>query len=50
MAKRVKMTRVKRYGAHEPQGTKSDYQKKLRAKRGRGTVNPNWQWWFERAA
>jgi hypothetical protein len=31
-----------------PKGKRSKYQKKLRRKLGRGTVDPRWMWWLER--
>lgn len=28
---------------------KSKYQKTLARKRGKGRINPNWMWWYERS-
>lgn len=30
-------------------GKKSKYQDKMRRKRGRGKVSPNWMWWLDAA-
>ena len=33
----------------DTKGKKSKYQKKVRAKFGKGKPDPKWMWWLERA-